>query len=101
MEPSEAQYLIVNALDTRELARFREILDTGKQRYVNAGGNSRHYRAGIGEDYLTNEERQEASWLTRQMFGITVEDGYAHCQGRSWKLLDNSPLLKEEIKSDY
>jgi len=90
-----------NDLQKQQLTRFREILDTGKQRYVNAGGDPQHYRAGIGEDYLTNEERQEASWLTRQMFGITVKDGYAHCQGRSWKLVDNSPLLKKEIKSDY
>ncbi|MBK5647143.1 MAG: hypothetical protein I4N51_08605 [Acinetobacter sp.] len=88
-----------NDLQQKQLARFREILDTGKQRYVDAGGNPRHYRAGIGEDYLTNEERQEASWLTRQMFGITVEDGYAHCQGRSWELLDNSSFLKRRIES--
>ena len=46
---------------------------------MNAGGNPRRYQAGIGEDYLTDEERQEASWLMKQMFGITVKDGYAHC----------------------
>ncbi len=85
-----------NELQKQQLARFREILDTGKQRYENAGGNPRRYQAGIGEDYLTDEERQEASWLMRQMFGITVKDNYAHCQGRSWKLPDNSPLLKEQ-----
>lgn len=89
-----------NELQKQQLARFQEILDTGKQRYVNAGGNPRLYRAGIGEDYLTDEERQEASWLMRQMFGITVKNGYAHCQGRSWKLPENSPLLKEEIETE-
>lgn len=36
----------------------------------------------------------------RQMFGITVKDGYVNCQGRSWNLPD-SPLIKEQIEAEY
>jgi hypothetical protein len=50
---------------------------------------------------LTDEERQEAAQIMRQMFGVTVKDGYVHCQGRSWKLPENSPLLKEQIEAEY
>ena len=85
----------------QKFSRFQEILDTGKQRYVEAGGNPRKYRAGFkGQDYLTDEERQEAVQIMRQMFGVTVKDGYVHCQGRSWKLSQNPPVLKARIEAD-
>lgn len=48
----------LNKLQKQQLARFQEILDTEKQRYVNAGGNCRLYRTSISERYLTDEERQ-------------------------------------------
>lgn len=84
----------------QKFARFQEILDIGKQRYVEAGGNPRRYRAGFkNQDYLTDEERQEAAQIMRQMFGVTIKDGYVNCQGRSWKLPDNSSLLKRQIES--
>ncbi len=66
----------------QKFARFQEILDTGKQRYIAATGNHRGYRADFkGQYYLTDEERQEAAKIMRQMFGITIKDGYGHCQG--------------------
>lgn len=84
----------------QKFARFQEILDIGKQRYVEAGGNPRRYRAGFKhQDYLTDEERQEAAQIMRQMFGVTIKDGYVNYQGRSWKLPDNSSLLKKQIES--
>lgn len=49
---------------------------------------------------MTDEERQEAAKIMRQMFGVTVKDGYVHCQGRSWKLPEKSLLLKEQIEAD-
>lgn len=74
----------------RKYARFQEILEVGKQRYVDAGGNPQRYRAGFkGEDYLTDEERKEAAKIMRQMFGISIKNGYVYCQGRSWKVPDN------------
>ncbi len=58
-------------LQKQQYKRFTEILETGKQRYIEATGNQRGYRGGIkGQDYLTDEQRQEASWLLRQMFVI-------------------------------
>lgn len=85
----------------QRFAKFQAILAAGKQRFVEAGGNPKQYRAGFkGKDYLTDEERQEAVQIMRQMFGVTIKDGYAHCQGRTWKLPGNSSLLKEQIEAD-
>ncbi|MCU0536324.1 MAG: hypothetical protein MUD14_20755 [Hydrococcus sp. Prado102] len=55
--------------------RFIEILELGKQRYLEATGMRQGYRGGLkGEDYLTDEERQEAKLLLRQMFVISNAD---------------------------
>lgn len=90
-----------NEIQKQQYKRFTEILEIGKQRYISATGKTRGYRSGVkGQDYLTDEEREEAKLLLRQMFGdIKVIDGYAHCQGRSWKVPDNSPLLNQDTKS--
>ncbi|MBW4675982.1 MAG: hypothetical protein KME52_18745 [Desmonostoc geniculatum HA4340-LM1] len=85
----------------QKYARFQEILEIGKQRYVEAGGNPKHYRAGFkGQDYLTDEERKEANRIMRQMFGISIANGYVSCQGCSWQLPENSPLDKKQVKAD-
>ncbi len=74
----------------QKYARFQEIVEIGKQRYVDAGGNPQRYRAGFkGQDYLTDEERKEAIRIMRQMFGISITNGYVYCQGRSWQLPEN------------
>ncbi len=66
-EPTERQ--------KQQYKKFTEILETGKQRYINATGNHRGYRGGIkGQDYLTDEEREEARLLLRQMFVIPSND---------------------------
>lgn len=86
----------IGVLKKQKYERVKEILDAGKQRYVNAGGNPKRYRAGFqGEDYLSDEEREEALELMREIFGVTVKDGYVHSQGRSWQLPENSPVLKQ------
>lgn len=73
----------------QKFSRFQEILNLGKQRFVDAGNDPQHYRAGFkGEDYLTDAERQEAAEIMRQMFGVTIQEGYVYCQGRSWKIPD-------------
>lgn len=57
--------------------RFMEILELGKQRYSEETGINQGYRGGIrGQDYLTEEERQEAKLLLRQMFVMSNEDDY-------------------------
>ncbi|BAZ13670.1 hypothetical protein NIES4071_55100 [Calothrix sp. NIES-4071] len=71
----------------QKFLRFQEILDIGKQRYLEAGGEPKRYRAGFkGEDFLSDAERQEAAEIMRQMFGISIQDGVVSCQGRSWQL---------------
>lgn len=83
----------------QKFARFQEILANGKQRYIEATGNQRGYQGGFkGKDYLSDEERQEAAQIIRQMFGVTVKDGYVHCQGRAWKLAENSTSPKEKAE---
>ncbi|MDZ8026626.1 MAG: hypothetical protein RMY36_017535 [Nostoc sp. SerVER01] len=85
----------------QKYARFQEILEIGKQRYVEAGGNPRYYRAGFkGQDYLTDGERKEATRIMRQMFGISIANGYVYCQGRSWELPENLPLDKKQVEAD-
>ena len=80
----------------QEYLRFQEILNIGKQRYVEAGGDARRYRAGFkGEDFLSDAERQEAAAIMQQMFGITVENGLVSCQGHSWKLPDKQHVEAE------
>lgn len=80
----------------QKFSRFKEILNLGKQRFVEAGGDPQHYRAGFkDEDYLTDAERQEAAEIMRQMFGVTIQAGYVYCQGRSWKLPDEPEIEAE------
>ncbi|MDV2996495.1 MAG: hypothetical protein N4J56_006149 [Chroococcidiopsis sp. SAG 2025] len=82
-EPSELQ--------KQQYERFTEILNTGKQRYIEAKGTHKGYRAGLkGQDYLTDEERQEALSLVRQLFQVREKSGN----------LTATPLLKEGIEAD-
>lgn len=77
-------------LQKQQDARLAEILVLGRQRYLDTGGDPRRCPSGrYGNDYLTDEERQEALMLGRKLAGITVKDGYVHCQGRSWKLREH------------
>lgn len=81
-------------LQKQQYRRFTEILETGKQRYIEATGNHQHYRGGIkGQDYLTDDERQEASLLLRQMFVIPKNDDSGHSQ-EIQNLPDDLSLLK-------
>ncbi len=71
-------------------ARLAEIVALGQQRYLDAGGDPRSCTSGMhGDDYLTNEERQEALMLMQKLASIYIKNGYAYCQGRSWKLANN------------
>lgn len=73
--------------------RFTEILETGKQRYVEATGNHKGYRGGIkNQDYLTDAERQEASSLLQQIFVISSNSTSAYSLEESQNLDD--PSLK-------
>lgn len=71
-------------------ARLAEIVALGRERYLSAGGDFRFCPSGMhNDDYLTDEERQEALMLLQKLAGIYIKDGYVYCQGRSWKLANN------------
>ena len=87
-------------LEKQQYTRFKELFELGRKRYLDAGGNPRRSASAIdNDDYLTEEEREEFFNLGRQVFGVTVKDGYVHCQGKSWKLPDNSSLIKNEVEA--
>ena len=87
-------------LEKQQYQRLIELSDMARQRYLNAGGDPRRSAGSLhGNDYLTDEERKEFLQLGRQVFGVQIKDGYVHCQGRSWKLPDNSPLSQDEANS--
>lgn len=74
-------------LQKQQDVRLAQIMALGRQRYLEAGGDPGRCPSGRNSnDYLTDEERQEAFLLMRKLAGIFVKDGYVHCQGRSWKL---------------
>ena len=57
-------------LEKQQYARLQEILLTGRQRYLEAGGDPRRCPSGrYGDDYLTIQERIEALGLGRKLFG--------------------------------
>lgn len=68
-------------LQKQQHIRLTEILDTEKQRHVESTGAHQGYRGIKGQDYLTDEEREEASLLLRQMFVIASNDD-AQNQGK-------------------
>lgn len=76
-------------LQKQQDVRLADIMALGRQRYLEAGGDPKRCPSGRnGDDYLTDEERIEAFLLMQKLAGISVKDGFVHCQGRAWKLLD-------------
>lgn len=84
-------------LRKQQYERFKELFELGYQRRLELEAKGEMWRRSgrKGDDYLTEEERQEFFALGRQLSGFYVKDGYAHCQGKTWKLPDNSPLLNQ------
>ncbi|CAA9307684.1 hypothetical protein AVDCRST_MAG92-5595 [uncultured Coleofasciculus sp.] len=81
----------LTGLQQQQYQRMIELSTLARQRYLEAGGEPRRASGSLhGNSYMTAEEKQEFLALGRQLSGIYVKDGYAHCQGRSWKLPENS-----------
>lgn len=88
-------------LRKQQYERFKELFAIARQRYLDAGGDPRRSSGSLhGNGHLTDEERKELFALGAQLSGFYVKDSYGHCQGRSWKLPDNSPLLKEQVRAE-
>lgn len=74
-------------LEKKQYERLQELTAIARQRYLDAGGDPRRCPSGRnGDDYMTDEERQESIELTRQIFGVRIIGDEVHCQGRTWKL---------------
>jgi hypothetical protein len=88
-------------LQKQQYERMIELSNKAHQRYLDAGGDPQRASGSLhGNSYMTDEEKQEFLALGRQLSGTYVKDGYVHCQGRSWKLPENSPLLKEQVEAE-
>ncbi|ACK72076.1 conserved hypothetical protein [Gloeothece citriformis PCC 7424] len=68
-------------------ARLQVLMTLAKERYLAAGGDPKRCPSGLkGDDYLTEEERQEAIKLMRESAGVRVVNNEVHCQGRVWQV---------------
>lgn len=57
--------------------RLGELIAVARQRYLDAGGDPRHPPSGLkGDDYMTDEERQEALSLARALFNDEYINSY-------------------------
>jgi hypothetical protein len=89
-------------LRKQQYKRMIELSDLAIQRRLELEekGDTRRRSGRKGDDYLTEEERQEFFTLVRQLSGMQIINGYIYCQGKSWKLPEDSPLLKEQIEAE-
>ncbi len=89
-------------LRKQQYQRMIELSELAIQRRLEleATGDTRRRSGRKGDDYLTEEERKEYFELVRQLSGMQIIDGYIHCQCKSWKLPDDSPLLKEQVEAE-
>jgi hypothetical protein len=87
----------------QQYKRMLELAELAIQRRLDleAKGDIRRRTGRKGDDYLTEEERQEFFELGRQLSGMRIIDGYIHCQGKTWKLPNNSPLLQGQIEAEF
>lgn len=83
-------------LQKQKYERLKELFAISRQRYLDAGGDPKRSSGSLHNNgFLTNDEQKELFALGRELSGFYVEDGYAHCQGRAWKLPASSPLLNQ------
>lgn len=67
--------------------RLQALMALARERYLAAGGNPKHCPSGRkGDDFLTDEERQEAMLLMRKSAGVRIVGDEVYCQGRIWKM---------------
>lgn len=86
-------------LEKKQEARLQELINMARQRYLDAGGNPNRCPSGRkGDDYMTNEERQEAYRLMRQIADVRIIGNEVHCQGRSWKLPVDSAKQLDKVQ---
>jgi hypothetical protein len=74
-------------LRKRQYERFKQLFAIGRQRYLDAGGDPRRSSGSLhGNDYLTEEERQELCDLGSQLGNIRMIGEEIHTAGQSGKI---------------
>jgi len=74
-------------LRKQKYERFKELFALSRQRYLKAGGDPRRSSGSLhGNDYLTDEERQELLALGRELGGVHIIGDEVHVSGHSWKI---------------
>lgn len=60
----------------QQYQRLTEIFDIARQRYLDQGGDPHRSSGSLyGNDYLTDEEKQEIRYLGDQVFGPVPSQG--------------------------
>lgn len=73
--------------------RLQALIRVARQRYLDAGGNPKKCPSGRkGDDYFTDDEREEAMILMRISAGVKIVGDEVHCQGKSWKITQKSAV---------
>ncbi|MEH2374335.1 hypothetical protein [Nostoc sp.] len=66
-----------NTIKQQRSQRILELFAIARQRYLDAGGNPRRPPKGLKkDDYMTDEERQEALVLGKQIFPQEYVDNF-------------------------
>jgi hypothetical protein len=66
-----------NTIKQQQAQRILELFAIARQRYLDTGGNPQRIPSGLKEDdYMTDEERQEALVLGRQIFPQEYVDNF-------------------------
>ena len=74
-------------LRKQKYERFKQLFGLSRQRYLDAGGDPRKSASGRkGDDYLTDEEREELFAIGRELGGVKIIGDEVHTAGRSWKI---------------
>jgi hypothetical protein len=67
-------------------SRLQALMALARERYLRAGGDPKRCPSGRqGDDFLTENERQEALLLMRHSAGAQVMEKEVYCQERVWQ----------------
>lgn len=61
----------------QQVQRLDELMAIARQRFLDAGGDPRRLPSGLkGDDYMTDEEREEALTIARSLFNDEYINSY-------------------------
>jgi hypothetical protein len=84
-----------NPIKQQQVRRMRELVKLSRQRYLEAGGNP--HRSTNGNEWMTQEEKQEYLTLARQVYDQEAIAHYLQKHG-TWR--DRFQAMKATLNSD-